>query len=222
MNSFPVCYISGRMTRAIPAAGLPFLTALVLSCFVAAAPAQQVAKTGTPSIIQIDFGPYGSHLPGDGQDYCYPTTATMLFFWLGANGYSQLAPGYTLSEGLNLDRVLGGLVQTSATGGTFNSNYMDGLDVYLKAKGVSAAQRTWATSGNPDIQWFADHNDANTVTLAGVSWYGRNGTSDNFTYEGGHHVSEHPRVARPIERKRILGHKPPVDICQRQFGRIHR
>lgn len=174
------------MTRAIPAAGLPFLTAVVLSCFVAAAPAQQVAKTGTPSIIQIDFGPYGSHLPGDGQDYCYPTTATMLFFWLGANGYSQLAPGYTLSEGLNLDRVLGGLVQTSATGGTYNSNYMDGLDVYLKAKGVSAAERTWATSGNPDIQWFADHNDANTVTLAGVSWYGRNGTSDNFTYEGGH------------------------------------
>jgi hypothetical protein len=84
------------MTRAIPAAGLPFLTAVVLSCFVAAAPAQQVAKTGTPSIIQIDFGPYGSRLPGDGQDYCYPTTATMLFFWLGANGYSQLAPGYTL------------------------------------------------------------------------------------------------------------------------------
>jgi len=174
------------MKRAIHVAWRPFFAAAFIACFAVSAQAQQVAKTGAPSIIQLDFGPYGSRLPGDGQDYCYPTTATMLFFWLGANGYSQLAPAYTLSEGLNLDRVFGGLMQTSATGGTYNSNYMAGLDVYLKAKGVAEADRTWATSNNPDLQWFADHNDANTVTLAGVSWYGRNGTSNNFNYEGGH------------------------------------
>ena len=149
--------------------------------------AQQTEKTGMPSIIQLGFGPFGSYLPGDGQDYCYPTAATMLFFWLQTNGYSQLTQAYSESAALNLDSVFGGLMQTSATGGTSNSDYINGLDTYLQAEGVSTSNFSWNSSDNPSLEWFASNNGPTTVTLAGLSWYQQNAPNSDFYIQNGGH-----------------------------------
>ena len=46
----------------------------------------------TPSMIQVDFGPWGHYLPGDGFMYCGPTSVVMALYWLALNGFTQLAP----------------------------------------------------------------------------------------------------------------------------------
>jgi hypothetical protein len=46
----------------------------------------------TPSIVQIDFGPWGQDVPGDGYAYCGPTSMVMGLYYLYANGFTQLAP----------------------------------------------------------------------------------------------------------------------------------
>jgi hypothetical protein len=48
----------------------------------------------TPSIVQIDFGPWGQDMPGDGYAYCGPTSMVMGLYYLYANGFTQLAPGW--------------------------------------------------------------------------------------------------------------------------------
>jgi hypothetical protein len=71
----------------------------------------------TPSIIQTGFGAYGPDLPGDGLEYCGPTTVAMGLYWLAGNGFTQLASkNYNADDpndvaaAQNLVTVLGGPV----------------------------------------------------------------------------------------------------------------
>ncbi|MEO6846828.1 MAG: PEP-CTERM sorting domain-containing protein [Chthoniobacterales bacterium] len=148
--------------------------------------AQVNDKSDMHPIIQLDFGPFGSHLPGDGQDYCYPTTASMLVFWLQEHGFTQLAPAFSDANALNLDRVLGGLMQTSPTGGTYNSAYISGLSDYLNAKGISDSLITWDSSGNPSLDWLNSHNGDNSVVIAGLSWFYYDSSAGVYLQDGGH------------------------------------
>ncbi|MEO8205106.1 MAG: PEP-CTERM sorting domain-containing protein [Chthoniobacterales bacterium] len=159
----------------------------VLFALIASGTAQTINdKSDMHPIIQLDFGPFGSHLPGDGQDYCYPTTATMLMFWLHEHGYTQIADTFNDTNALNLDRVLSGLMLTSATGGTLNSSYRSGLTDYLNAKGISDSLMTWDSIGNPDLDWFNSHNDDHSVVIGGLSWFRYDSTAGVYLQDGGH------------------------------------
>jgi hypothetical protein len=71
----------------------------------------------TPSIVQIDFGPWGQDMPGDGYSYCGPTSMVMGPYYLYANGFTQLAPGPFVDQDdsatVNLERIIAGLCRTS-------------------------------------------------------------------------------------------------------------
>ncbi len=154
--------------------------------------AQVYNKSDMPSLVQTDFGPYGSRLPGDGQEYCYPTTGAMLTMWLSQNGYTQLAPAYSTevelqAVGLNLIKVLSGLMESSPTGGTTNAGYIHGMDDYLRARGIRLEDRTWDTSDNPTLEWFNEHNGPTSVVLTGLSWYDVSGTNPNYYNNTGGH-----------------------------------
>jgi len=77
----------------------------------------------TPSIVQIDFGPWGQDLPGDGYAYCGPTSMVMGLYYLYANGFTQLAPGPFVNQNdsatISLERIIAGVCRTSLSGGTF-------------------------------------------------------------------------------------------------------
>jgi hypothetical protein len=77
----------------------------------------------TPSIVQIDFGPWGQDLPGDGYAYCGPTSMVMGPYYLYANGFTQLAPGPFVNQNdsatISLERIIPGVCRTSLSGGPF-------------------------------------------------------------------------------------------------------
>ena len=110
----------------------------------------------TPSIIQVDFGAYGQNLPGDGEMYCAPTSVVMGLYYLSANGFTQLAPatygGQEDQAAINFERVIAGLMGTTAIGGT-GGGFVSGVVTYLSACGLSPDQYTVNTVAWPD---FAD------------------------------------------------------------------
>ncbi len=163
--------------------------------------------TNTPSIVQLDFGPYGNKLPGDGQNYCEPTSAVMSLFWLGSNGFTQITPATYLGQNdpytYNLERLMGGLMQTSATQGTYDSAAIQGISDYLSAAGLSGAF-SYAYNGGESASnllspsWMAAQLAPNaganpdTITFVNfsIAWYGQDSSSSTiFTAEGGHELA---------------------------------
>ena len=110
----------------------------------------------TPSIIQVDFGANGQNLQGDGEMYCAPTSVVMGLYYLSANGFTQLAPasygGQEDQAAINLERVIAGLMGTTAIGGT-GGGFVSGVVTYMSACGLSPDQYTVNTVAWPD---FAD------------------------------------------------------------------
>lgn len=163
--------------------------------------------TNTPAIIQLDFGPYGNKLPGDGQNYCEPTSAVMSLFWLGSNGFTQLTPstypGQNDPYTYNLERLMGGLMQTSATQGTYDSSAIQGISDYLSAAGLSGSFSYIYNGGDSasnllNPSWLAAQLAPNAGANPGsitfidfsISWYGQNsGSSTSFSAEGGHELA---------------------------------
>ena len=70
---------------------------------------------------------------------CGPTATLMAIYYLFNNGFTQLAPkhyrGRDAKKAINLERVLGGLIQTSSTGGTHGYDMQVGVWNYLSAFG---------------------------------------------------------------------------------------
>lgn len=137
--------------------------------------------TFTPSIVQTNFGPWGSALPADGEAYCAPTSVVMGLYWLSSNGFTQLAPatygGPDDPEAISLERVIAGLAGTSPTGGT--GALEGGVGDYLAACGIGKDQYAYATTGNPDCSWlatrmaqnFADDPASIVLAVFSVGWY---------------------------------------------------
>ena len=124
--------------------------------------------TTTPSFIQKQFGPYGGVLPGEGEQYCGPVATAMGLYYLGHNGYTQLAPS-TYTQGNvadeaaagNLALVIGGLAETSALGGTDPIGLQNAVKTYFAAKGISTGRYTFSLIGGnvpptvgPSTTWF--------------------------------------------------------------------
>jgi hypothetical protein len=66
--------------------------------------------TTTPSFIQKQFGPYGGVLPAEGENYCGPVATAMGLYYLGHNGYTQIAPPtYTPGNVAAADSATGSL-----------------------------------------------------------------------------------------------------------------
>jgi len=155
----------------------------------------------TPSILQVEFGPWGENLPGDGLMYCGPTAMVMGLYYLSANGFTQLAPttynGQEDPAATNLELVIGGLCQSSSIGGTSGKSVLSGISAFLSACGISPEQVQYTGSDHPDFDWITTQIAPNvqgspsTIVLAnfGVQWFSRpspNGTT--FTHNGGHFV----------------------------------
>jgi hypothetical protein len=150
----------------------------------------------TPSIVQVDFGPWGQYMPGDGEAYCGPTSMVMGLYYLYANGFTQLAPGPFVSQDdpqtVNLERIIAGLCHTSILGGTFVDGLQHGVAHYLSACGISPSQYAYSSIGNPNLSWLAQQLTPNvaenptTIVLANfaVGWY--SGTPPTLSNNGGH------------------------------------
>jgi autotransporter-associated beta strand protein len=150
----------------------------------------------TPSIVQIDFGPWGQDMPGDGYAYCGPTSMVMGLYYLYANGFTQLAPGPFVDQDdsatVNLERIIAGLCRTSSSGGTFENGLQHGIANYLSACGLSPSQYSYTSTGNPDLAWLAEQLAPNvaasptTIVLANfaVGWF--SGTPPTLANNGGH------------------------------------
>jgi hypothetical protein len=159
--------------------------------------------TTTPSFIQIGFGPYGTQLPGNGEQYCGPTAIAMDLYWLGANGFSQIAPSsYSsgnptdVAAAANLMKVLGGLGNTSSTGGTDLDLLASAVHLYFSAKGIDQSQFAYTLQTTATASWFKAQlannkiDSPSTITFTNllVGWYSQIGTTNSYVRDGGHFV----------------------------------
>lgn len=150
-----------------------FAVAILPALLATPAFAQFTDKTTTTPIdIQDGFGPVGDDLPYNGLNYCVPTSVTMSLSYLGVNGFNQLAPlAPTFADGLNLDRVMSGMMQTGATTGTAANPFVSAIQTYLAAKGISTANYTLTTYEAPTVSLLSSINTNQTVVDLVFGYY---------------------------------------------------
>ncbi|MGA0565007.1 hypothetical protein ACO2RV_21395 [Ancylobacter sp. VNQ12] len=136
--------------------------------------------TNTPSIVQTNFGPWGGAIPADGESYCAPTSVVMGLYYLGSNGFTQLAPasyaGPDDRESILFERLIAGMLGTSPTQGT---GQLTGLADYFAARGLGMDQYTYIGTGVPDLEWLdtqlAPNYDEDpqwiSLTVFSVGWF---------------------------------------------------
>ncbi len=142
--------------------------------------------TTTPVYIQDGFGLAGDSLPYDGLEYCFPTTTSMLMSYLGVNGFNQIGPSSpTSADGLNLTRVMAGLMRTDPITGTgSNPGVAGAIQIYLSAKGISASNYSLISLSSPTISALANLNQGQTVVELGCGYYIPSGGT--YSRSGGH------------------------------------
>jgi hypothetical protein len=107
----------------------------------------------TPSIVQIDFGPWGQDMPGDGYAYCGPTSMVMGLYYLYANGFTQLAPGPFVDQDnsatVNLERIIAGLCRTSrgTASGLSGPVSVNSGTIVVAGSGATGAGSVFVNSG---------------------------------------------------------------------------
>lgn len=155
-----------------------------------------ISPIKTPVIVQVDFGPWGQNLPGDGESYCGPTSIVMGLYWLSANGFTQVAPsvynGRNDPAAVNLELVVAGLLGTSSETGTGS---MDGVTTYLAACGITIPADKNPSSANPDLDWIIQQvapnvaSEPESIVLAqfSVGWYSTDQSDPSqWDNDGGH------------------------------------
>lgn len=189
-----------RLRRAVPF--VVGFTALLLGQ-PAKASAQFTNKlTTTPILIQDDFGFGGRKLPNDGLAYCGPTSMAMSMQWLGINGWTQLSPARpTVADGLNLDRVLAGFMETSAFGGTTGDGYTGGIQAYLSAKGIAPGSYTLTYYDAPTVSLLNSLNRQQTVLNLVTGWYSYDADTGEYNRTGGHFLTLR---GQDVPRQRVL------------------
>lgn len=146
-------------------------------------------NTATPKLVQTDFGPNGSFLPGDGGDYCGPTATTMRFGYLYNAGFTQLFDGSP--DYLNMVRLMGGLSGASDFGGSNAENLRTAASIYLSARGISDANRflTPYTEGyHRTIEEIASENVEQNTLLGQIGWYQYDSNTGVYNRTGGHFI----------------------------------
>ena len=145
--------------------------------------------TTTPILIQDGFGPAGDQLPYSGGEYCCPTSVSMSMLYLGVNGFNQIGPSNpTSADGLNLVRIMSGLMGTGATTGTTsNAKFFAAFSTYLNSKGISSADFTLTTYVSPTIAQLASINQPGTTVDLITGDYVPSG--DTYVRASGHCVA---------------------------------
>ena len=89
----------------------------------------------------------------------------MLLSYLGVNGFNQIGPSSpTSADGLNLVRVMAGLMGTDPINGTgSNPGLASAIQVYLAAKGIGTSDYTLTSLSSPTISALASLNQNQTV-----------------------------------------------------------
>lgn len=145
-------------------------------------------NTATPDLVQTGFGPNGAYLPFDGSAYCGPTAASMALGYLNAAGFTQLiGASPTDADYLNLVRVLSGLGGASDSGGTLASSLLDGVGIYMDAKGIAPAKRSIPSGNGGYHQTLGDIQSQNVdqhILFGALGWYVDQGGV--YTRYGGH------------------------------------
>jgi autotransporter-associated beta strand protein len=164
--------------------------AVLMLCAARSAQAQFTDKvTTTPVLIQDGFGRAGDQLPYGGLEYCCPTSVSMSLLYLGVNGFNQIGPGDpTSADGLNLVRVLSGMMGTGpTTGTTSNTKFAGAISTYLNAKGISSADFTLTTYTMVTLSQLAAINQPGTTVDLVSGYYVPSGNT--YVRTGGHCVA---------------------------------
>jgi autotransporter-associated beta strand protein len=145
--------------------------------------------TTTPVIIQDGFGPAGDLLPFGGQEFCCPTAVSISLDYLGVNGFNQLAPSNPAeADELNLDQIMSGLMNTSATTGTATvGNMSSAIETYLAAKGIGSSNYTFSITTSPTVAQLTTLNQPGTVVDLVCGYYDPSGST--YVRNGGHAIA---------------------------------
>lgn len=188
---------------------IAFLLTLLASCFLHGTVSAQsyTYQYNAPIIVQDGFGVGGGKLPGDGLEYCIPTSTTMAMLYMPQinPAFGQFVPtNHTTANLLNFDRVLGGLMGTTPSGGT--SSAINGVATYLATQGLGTAtissDGNTATSAYFTYSWVGEqtvpqmlqvfqnngtYQNANVATVSTIviGWYGEN-SDGTYSRDGGH------------------------------------
>lgn len=133
-------------------------------------------------------------LPGDGSMYCVPTSTCNWLAHVADHGYPAVFSGprswqsqanYNYVSGR--DAYLGGLMGTSATGGTGGDGWLSGAAVYLWLTAPFKFEVTADYSSPTELTVFADHILGGMTAIA----YGRYtlDSPNHYTRSGGHVIS---------------------------------
>lgn len=174
---------------------VPAIMALAISDVLAAVPKDKI--TTTPALIQNRFGPGGENLPGDGLQYCAPTSNSSSLMWMDHNGFDRLyeepyETGFENQE--NLIRTIAGLANTSAQKGSLPNGMAQGLEKYFKLKGYDkftvTIDNVFDGSNQPDqftLSSLEKKNQGFSYVNLWVYWV----TEENgiFKQVGGHAMS---------------------------------
>lgn len=178
----------------------------------------------TPCIIQVGFGAWGQQMPNYGDSYCGPTALVMGLYWLSANGFTQLAPetyhGDSDPQAANLERVIAGVIGTSAFGGSWETSVVPGIQTFLALRGIGADQFNLTNVSWPDLQDLADKLAPNTdpgnpstivLPFFSVGWFSyETGSTTVLTQDGGHCLT--PLIADPDQNLLTLNNPDPYSF----------
>ena len=182
----------------IPASLRALLFAAIFA-FPSASPAAAATPTDkvttTPALLQQGFGPGGQILPGDGENYCAPTSNANSLLWLHNNGFDRLfeQPFESREDNeANLVLAIGGAMRTDAQGGTVLQQIADGVEQYLQLKGYGGFTVTpkfvgddaGTTPEDLTLEYLQQANDDFAYMNISVNWGQRTASGDTFL--GGH------------------------------------
>lgn len=146
--------------------------------------------TDTPSLVQTDFGPYGSKLPFYGEISCGETAIAMNMLWLARNGFTQLTtdsrdPLVVQAAGENLIQIFQGMLNGAGDSPPEDGSYYRFMiSTFLSLKGISPDQVTIDHMLAPTLDWIQQHIEGGSVANVQAGWYSLQG--DSLVRDGQH------------------------------------
>jgi len=144
----------------------------------------------TPSLVQTDFGAYGSKLPFNGEISCGETAIAMNMLWLARNGFTQLTtnshdPAVVQAAGENMIQIFQGMLNGSPNSTPENGSYYTFMiDTFLSLKGIDSSLVTIEHMIAPSLSWINEHIQGGSVVNVQAGWYSVDG--DQLNREGQH------------------------------------
>jgi hypothetical protein len=172
--------------------GIAALVCIALSTASAnSAPDSLDRSGGTPDFCQTDRD---ANLPGDGERFCGPTSASDSLMYLAAHDYPALRPAASDEKRAQIAIIqkLGSAnyMDTSDNNGTRPEALAEGLEKFVEQAGYKASLRIerLGEGGPPSPRWLEDAlgQAPATAVFINVGWYTHD--SSTYTRSGGHWV----------------------------------